>query len=184
MHRDVSQTRHIAGKETTMLQSQNKIEKEAKDQFDNSFDVPLPPAKAWSVLSDIQRIARCVPGAELTEVVDKTTYKGNISVPLGPVTLIFALQVKFDSIDPTNHTARVKAQGADEKGRGGAQCTVSFRLEPTGEGSKVLMHTDVIFSGAAAQYGRDVGVVQASAANIVSQFANNLRDQFTVGKAT
>ena len=166
-----------------MLQSQNEIEKEAKDQFDNSFDVPLPPAKAWSVLSDIQRIARCVPGAKLTEVVDKTTYEGEMSVPLGPVTLIFALQVKFESIDSINHTAILKAQGADEKGRGGAQGTVSFRLEPTGEGSKVLMHTDVIFSGAAAQYGRDVGVVQASATHIVSQFADNLRAQFAVEQA-
>lgn len=166
-----------------MLQSQNEIQKEAKDQFDNSFDVPLPLAKAWSVLSDFQRVARCVPGAEVTEVVDKTTYKGNISVPLGPVTLTFALQVKFDSIDSTNHTARVTAQGADEKGRGGAQGTVSFRLEPTGQGSKVLMHTDVIFSGAAAQYARDAGVVQASAAHIVSQFADNLRAQFAVARA-
>ena len=49
-------------------------------EFDNSFEVPLPPAVAWPVLMDIERIAPCMPGAQLTEVIDKNTYKGNISV--------------------------------------------------------------------------------------------------------
>ena len=56
-------------------------------EFDNSFEVPLPPAQAWKVLLDIERIAPCMPGAELTEIVDKTTYKGKIAVRLGPVAL-------------------------------------------------------------------------------------------------
>ncbi|HKC32477.1 MAG TPA: SRPBCC domain-containing protein, partial [Xanthobacteraceae bacterium] len=80
-------------------------------EFDNSFEVPLPPAVAWPVLMDIERIAPCMPGAQLTEVIDKHTYKGNISVRLGPVALTFAGVVKFEEIDDTNHTARVKAQG-------------------------------------------------------------------------
>ena len=54
-------------------------------EFDNTFEVPLPPEQAWPVLMDIQRIAPCMPGAQLTDVVDKTTYKGNIGVRLGPV---------------------------------------------------------------------------------------------------
>ena len=58
-------------------------------EFDNSFEVPLPPDEAWAVLMDIRRIAPCMPGAELTDVVDERTYKGRIGVRLGPVALTF-----------------------------------------------------------------------------------------------
>jgi carbon monoxide dehydrogenase subunit G len=144
-------------------------------EFDNSFEVPLPPAQAWPVLMDIKRIAPCMPGAELTDVVDDRTYKGNISVRLGPVALTFAGTVKFEEIDNESHKARVRAQGADAKGRGSAQAAAMFRLEPAGGGSKVLVHTDLSLSGAVAQYGRGVGMIQATAAALISQFAGNLK---------
>ena len=144
-------------------------------QFDNSFDVPLPPAEAWAILMDIERIAPCMPGAELTEVVDKSTYKGKISVRLGPVALAFAGTVKFEAVDDVNHTAIIKAQGTDAKGRGGAQASASFRLEPVPNGSKVLVHTDLALSGAVAQYGRGVGVIQATANQLITQFADCLK---------
>jgi uncharacterized protein len=146
-------------------------------EFDNSFEVPLAPAQAWPLLMDIRRIAPCMPGAELTEVVDDKTYKGKIAVRLGPVALAFAGLVKFEELDDVNHTARVKAQGSDAKGRGGANATASFRLEGVPGGSKVLVHTDLALSGAVAQYGRGVGIVQATAAQIMHQFAANLRQQ-------
>jgi len=146
-------------------------------EFDNSFDVPLPPAQAWAVLMDIPRIAPCMPGAELTEIVDPQNYKGKISVRLGPVALTFAGRVEFDQIDAANHTARVKAQGSDAKGRGGANAAATFRIEPWGAGSKVLIHTDLALSGAVAQYGRGVGMIEATAGQIVGQFATNLSAQ-------
>ena len=146
-------------------------------EFDNAFEVPLPPDRAWPMLMDIQRIAPCMPGAQLTEVVDTSTYKGNISVRLGPVALTFAGIVKFEEIDNTKHTARVKAQGNDAKGRGGANAAASFRLEPTAGGSKVLVHTDLTLSGSVAQYGRGVGMIQATASQLMKQFANNLKTQ-------
>jgi carbon monoxide dehydrogenase subunit G len=146
-------------------------------EFDNSFEVPLPPAQAWKVLLDIERIAPCMPGAKLTEVVGDNTYKGNIGVRLGPVALTFAGVVKFDQIDDANHTARVSAQGTDAKGRGGANATSEFRLEPAGTGSKVLVHTNLTLSGSVAQYGRGVGIIQATATQIMNQFAGRLKDQ-------
>jgi uncharacterized protein len=146
-------------------------------EFDNSFEVPLPPEQAWPVLMDIQRIAPCMPGAELTEVVDDKTYKGKIGVRLGPVALTFAGTVTFEEIDNANHNARVKAQGTDAKGRGGANATASFRLESVANGSKVLVHTDLALSGSVAQYGRGVGMIQATAAQIINQFAGNLKAQ-------
>jgi carbon monoxide dehydrogenase subunit G len=126
---------------------------------------------------DIQRIAPCMPGAELTAIVDDKTYKGKIAVRLGPVSLAFAGLVVFEEIDDVNHRARVKAQGSDAKGRGGANATAAFRLEPAGTGSRVLVHTDLALSGAVAQYGRGVGMIQATATHIMTQFANNLKAQ-------
>jgi carbon monoxide dehydrogenase subunit G len=146
-------------------------------EFDNSFEVPLRPAEAWPLLMDIRRIAPCMPGAEVTEVVDDTTYKGRIAVRLGPVALAFAGVIKFEELDGVNHTARVKAQGSDAKGRGAANATAAFRLEPAGSGSKVLVHTDLALSGAVAQYGRGVGIIQATAGQIMTQFAANLKAQ-------
>jgi uncharacterized protein len=146
-------------------------------EFDNSFEVPLPPAEAWKLLLDIQRIAPCMPGAELTEVVGNNTYKGKIGVRLGPVALTFAGIVEFKEIDTATHTARVAAQGTDAKGRGGANASSVFRLEPAGSGSKVLVHTNLTLSGAVAQYGRGVGIIQATAAQLMNQFANSLKEK-------
>jgi uncharacterized protein len=146
-------------------------------EFDNSFEVPLPPAQAWKVLLDIERIAVCMPGAELTEVLGNNSYKGKINVRLGPVALTFAGTVKFDEIDESKHTARVSAQGTDAKGRGGANASSVFHLEPAGAGSKVLVHSNLTLSGAVAQYGRGVGIIQATATQIMNQFAKCLKDK-------
>jgi uncharacterized protein len=146
-------------------------------EFDNSFEVPLPVGDAWAVLMDIRRIAPCMPGAELTDVVDERTYKGKIGVRLGPVALTFAGTVKFEEIDEANRAARVAAQGSDAKGRGAANAVAAFHLEPAGDGTKVLVHTNLTLSGAVAQYGRGVGIIQMTAAQILTQFANNLKAQ-------
>jgi len=155
----------------------SETEKDVRDEFDNSFDVPLSPEHAWRVLSDIRRIASSIPGVKLTEVVDDRTYQGTISVALGPAALTFASLVKLEEIDPVNHTARLQAQGTAASGRGAAHGTISFRLEPSNGGSKVLVHTDLVLSGPAAEYGRRLETVHNTAAQVMSQFANNLREQ-------
>lgn len=146
-------------------------------EFDNSFEVPLPPAEAWKVLNDIERIAPCLPGAELTEAIDADTYKGKVSVRLGPVALTFAGTAKFEERDDAGYSARVSAQGNDAKGRGGANAKVRFHLEPGESGTKVLIHTDLQLSGSVAQYGRGVGMIQDLSARLIGQFADTLRGQ-------
>src|SRR5208282_857269 len=151
-------------------------------EFDNSFDVPLSPAQAWAVLMDIRRIAPCMPGAALTEVIDPQNFRGKISVRLGPVALTFAGRVQFENIDEANYSACVKAQGSDDKGRGSANAMATFHIEPIDvgssvSGSRVLIHTNLMLSGAVAQYGRGVGMIQATAGQIIGQFAGNLRAQ-------
>lgn len=145
--------------------------------FENSFDVPLPPDQAWTTLMDIERIAPCMPGAELTEIVDDKTFKGKVSVRLGPVALTFQGTASFENVDNDAHKADVKAQGADAKGRGGANANVAFHLEPSEAGSTVKIHTDLQLSGSVAQYGRGAGMIQDLASQIIGQFAKNLAAQ-------
>src|SRR5262249_36685093 len=150
-------------------------------EFDNSFEVPLPPEKAWKVLLDIEGIAPCMPGAQLSEVLGEHTYRGSIAVRLGPVALTFAGVVKLEEIDEKAHTARVAAQGTDAKGRGGATAASVFRLEPAGSGSKVLVHTNLNLSGAVAQYGCGVVIIKATAAQMMNQFPKCLQQNLAQG---
>lgn len=146
-------------------------------EFDNTLDVPLPPAEAWKVLLDIKRIATCIPGAELTEVVDDVTYKGRVAVRIGPVALSLVGQARFDEIDHASHKARVKAQGSDPKGRGSTDSVIDFRLEPAGTGTRVLIHTNVKLSGSVAQYGRGSSMIQSFTSQLIGQFGEALKAQ-------
>jgi hypothetical protein len=143
-------------------------------EFENTFEVTVPPEEAWVLLMDIERIAPCVPGAELTEVVDDKSYKGKISVKLGPVALTFNGQTTFEEINETERWAKLKAQGNDSKGRGGAHSKITFRIEPAEAGAKITISTSLQLSGAVAQYGRGVGMIEDLAQQIISQFAENL----------
>jgi carbon monoxide dehydrogenase subunit G len=164
------------------LNSTRNFEGETVVKFDNSFDVSLPPAEAWAVLMDVERIAPCMPGATLTEVTDGRHFKGTVSVRLGPVALTFEGDASFENIDDSAHTAQVKAQGRDPKGRGGANAVVGFRLEPNDSGSRVLIETDLTLSGSVAQYGRGVGMIQSVAAQLIGQFATALEDEIAKDK--
>ena len=149
----------------------------------NEFDIPLPPAQAWPLLLDVERIVTCMPGAALIERVADDSYKGRVSVRLGPVTLAFEGIAKFVTIDPVARIARVEAQGLDKKGRGGAHATVAFTIEPKGDISKVIIDTDLQLSGSVAQYGRASGVIVEVAKDLVRQFSNNLHRDIQAGGA-
>jgi uncharacterized protein len=143
-------------------------------RFSNAFEVSLPPDEAWATLMDIPAIVPCMPGAELTEKVDDRTYKGKVSVRLGPMTVAFAGTARFEEIDEPSHRATIKAQGADAKGRGSASATVAFSLEPVPAGSSVVINTDLNLSGSVAQYGRASGLIQGVASQLTKEFAKAL----------
>jgi carbon monoxide dehydrogenase subunit G len=144
-------------------------------ELQNSLTVPLPMDEAWKTLLDIERIAPCMPGAQLTEVKDDRTFLGKVSLRLGPVSLAFNGTATFEDINETDHSVRVRAQGVDSKGRGGANALVSFQLKPVAEGTEVLVNTDLKLSGSVAQYGRASGIIQQVAADLISQFAKALK---------
>ena len=146
-------------------------------QFENTFNVPLPPAEAWKVLLDVPRIAPCLPGAELTETIGPDKYKGRAGVKVGPVHLFFAGEAEILNKDEAARSAQVKAKGNDTKGRGQASATVNFALQPEGTGTRVVVKTDLNMTGAVAQYGRASGLMKEIAGAILGQFAENLRKE-------
>jgi uncharacterized protein len=153
-------------------------------KLSNSFEVPLSVEEAWPTLLDVERAAQCVPGAEVLEIVDDKTYKGKVSVKLGPVTLAFTGKAWFTEIDEARHRASLHATGTDLSGRGGAQAKTLFQLRPTGsqnDKTKVLVETDLQLSGAVAQYGRASGVIADVAAQLVDEFAECLRQRLAAG---
>ena len=154
-------------------------------EFENSFNVGVPVDEAWAILTDVERIAPCMPGAELTEVIDENSFKGKVSVRLGPVALTFAGDARFEDRDDEGHSARVKAQGRDSKGRGGANANVDFRLIPAEDGTTTVeIRTDLQLSGSVAQYGRGVGMIKDVATQLIDRFADALHEQIVAERGT
>jgi carbon monoxide dehydrogenase subunit G len=150
-------------------------------EFDNTLEVPLPPAEAWALLLDIERIATCIPGAELTEVVDERTYKGKVAVRIGPVALSLVGQARLEEIDAAGRRVSMKAQGSDPKGRGSTEAMIRFHLEPADAGTRVVIHSDVRLAGAIAQYGRGSGMIQSVASQLIGRFGDNLKARISRG---
>ena len=140
----------------------------------NTFAVPLPPEEAWRLLLDIRRISQCVPGGELTEIVDEDSFKGRMRVRLGPILVEFAGTARFESRDEVAHAASLRAAGNDTKGRGSATARAQFGLAPDPAGALVSIETDLHLAGMIAQYGRAGGVIAALAQQLVEEFAGNL----------
>lgn len=145
----------------------------------NEFSIPLPPAKAWIVLNDIPRVARCAPGAELLEQKDDRSFAGTISVRLGPILLNFKGTVVYREVDGANHRVVAEATGNETKARGTARADVVFALSPSDEGTRVIVDTDVQLAGSIAQYGRGAAVIQNTAQVIMNQFAKNFAERLS-----
>jgi carbon monoxide dehydrogenase subunit G len=152
-------------------------------QLKNSFDVARPPAQTWSILLDIPKSVTCMPGVELTSVEPDGSYKGKLSVKLGPVALKFNGVATLEDVDEATHSAIIRAKGTDLQGRGGAGATARMRVVANGNGSTVLIETDLQLSGLVAQYGRASGVISAMAGEMVSAFATNLRTRMLDSEA-
>ncbi len=142
---------------------------------ENQFDVPGRIADVFDAVTDIDRVARCFPGATLDQIVDEDTYKGQVKLRLGPVQVSFAGRLKFKDRNRDSATAELHAQGKEQKGRGGADADIAMALTALDDAvTRVSLHTDLKLVGAVAQYGRGAGVIQRVAEEIVGEFASNL----------
>ena len=140
-------------------------------ELTNEFTVDAPVEQAWAVLTDLERIAPCMPGAQLTEV-DGEEYRGSVRVKVGPISAQYKGVAQFVSKDDTSHVAVLKAQGRDTRGQGNASANITARLTPVGESTQVSVVTDLNITGKVAQMGR--GVLADVSAKLLDQFVESL----------
>lgn len=143
-------------------------------QIENQFTVQAPVDELWAFLLDVEMIAPCMPGAELTETVDERTWKGKVNMKLGPVSLSFAGTVEIDERDDSDHRVKLHAKGMEQKGKGAANASVTSWLEPSADGTTVRMVADVQLMGALAQLSR--GLLPEVSKQLTAQFAQCLRE--------
>jgi uncharacterized protein len=141
--------------------------------IENEFLVPTSIDAAWDYLLDVEKVAPCAPGGELTEVVDDRTWKGRINLKLGPIALSFAGTVTIAERDDANHRVVLRAQGQETKGKGAASATVTSWLEPDDGGTTVKMQADITLTGTVAQLSR--GLLPDVSGKLTNQFAECLR---------
>jgi uncharacterized protein len=141
-------------------------------RIDNDFTVQAPIERVWDYLLDVEKVAPCMPGAELTDVVDNRTWKGRTNVKVGPVSLSFAGTVVLEERDDATHRVRLKAQGMEQRGKGAASAVVVSHLEEADGETRVTIETDLTISGAVAQYGR--GMMLDISHRLTSEFAQCL----------
>jgi uncharacterized protein len=139
----------------------------------NTFEVPHSVDAVWAFFDDIPSVAACLPGAELTEVIDEDDYRGRVGVSLGPVKLRFNGTAHITERDATARRLVLDAEGADEKGRGQASLQLIAQLTAVGSGTRVALDQDLDLSGAAAQYGR--GMIADVTSTLMGRFATNMQ---------
>jgi hypothetical protein len=144
-------------------------------QIDNEFTVSAPADALWAYLLDVEKVAPCMPGAELTDTIDDRNWKGTVHAKFGPVTMSFAGTVTMEERDDAAHRVVLKAKGMEQKGKGAANASVTSWLEPTADPATttVKMQADITLTGAAAQMSR--GLLPEISKKLTQQFANCLQ---------
>lgn len=140
-------------------------------ELSNEFEVAAPLDQAWAVLTDLERIAPCLPGAQLQEV-EGDEYRGIVKVKVGPITAQYKGAATFVEKDDANKKAVLKADGRDTRGAGNASAFITAQLTSVGDRTKVEVKTDLTVTGKVAQFGR--GVMADVSAKLMGQFADNL----------
>lgn len=144
--------------------------------IEDAFTVHTPVDRLWAFIQDIERIAPCMPGAELTDVVDDRTWEGKVHVKFGPVQMAFSGTVVMEERDDIAHRAMLSAKGTEQRGKGVANAKVESWLEPAGaDGTTVHIRSDITITGAAAQLSR--GLLPEVSKLLTRQFADCLESK-------
>ena len=144
-------------------------------KLEQSFDVDAPLQQVWDMLIDVQRVAPCLPGAQLTEVGEDGTYNGTFSVKIGPATAAYRGTMKMEEVDAEAHRVTMRASGTDKRGQGGAKALMVSRLtEREGGGTHVDVETDMSITGRLASFSRG-GMMQDVSNRLLGEFAQCLQ---------
>ncbi|MYA84982.1 MAG: hypothetical protein F4Y12_05300 [Acidimicrobiaceae bacterium] len=143
-------------------------------ELNDSFEVAHPVDAVWEVITDVERIAPCLPGAQLTGS-DGDVHEGLVKVKVGPITSQYKGKASFTERDDAAHRLLMSASGRDTRGAGNASAEITVSLEAVTEAStRVSVHTDLTITGKVAQFGR--GVLADVSRKLMGQFADNLAE--------
>ena len=138
----------------------------------HEFTVPVPVDDAWRILTDVERIAPCLPGAQLQEI-EGDTYRGIVKVKVGPIQAQFKGQASFVEQDHVAHRVVLKGEGRDTTGKGNAAALITAELTSlTASSTSVKVLTDLSITGKVAQFGR--GAMADISDKLLAQFVENL----------
>jgi carbon monoxide dehydrogenase subunit G len=140
-------------------------------ELTNEFRVDASPDTTWSVLTDLERIAPCMPGAQLQEV-EGEQYRGVVKVKVGPITAQYKGTATFLERDEAARRAVLQADGRESRGQGSASATITVTLQPDSNGTTVTVLTDLRITGKVAQFGR--GVIADVSADLLARFVESL----------
>jgi len=149
-------------------------------ELTNEFRVGVPVDDAWAILTDVERIAPCLPGAQLQEV-NGDVYAGVVKIKVGPITAQYKGTASFVEKDDAAHRAVLRAEGRDTRGQGNASASVTATLVTDGDGTSVKVVTDLTITGKVAQFGR--GVLADVSGKLIGQFVDNLERDVLSGSA-
>lgn len=150
-------------------------------QIDNEFTVGAPVERAWEILTDLEGIAPCMPGAQLTGR-DGDAYKGRVKIKVGPIVSEYAGTATFAEKDDTAHRAVIRASGRDSRGAGNASADIVAQLRPDGDRTVVTVDTDLRITGKIAQLGR--GMIKEVSTKLLGQFVDCLESKIGATTAT
>src|SRR5262245_33973656 len=136
-------------------------------KIEDQFRVDVPIEEAWRVLLDVERIAPCMPGAQLQEI-EGDEYRGVVKVKVGPITAQYKGAARIIEADEDARRIVLKGEGRDTRGQGNASATVTVLLAPDGAGTQVSVDTDLNVTGKVAQFGR--GVMADVSSKLLGQF--------------
>ncbi len=142
-------------------------------RIEERFAVSAPAAAVWEFLVDPRRVVTCLPGAELTEVVDDRTFLGTVKVKVGTVTVSYRGKVAMVELDPEGRRARMTGEGRESTGAGSAKMAMESRVVPAGDGAEVQVVADLDVVGRIVQLGR--GMIEQVGHQLFAQFAASVR---------
>jgi uncharacterized protein len=142
-------------------------------RIDNEFQVSAPPERVYAFLLDVNRVVTCLPGAELSEVVDPTTFKGRVKIKVGPIMVAYNGTARIAERDEANRVATLEAEGRETTGPGSARATARMSVQDSEGTSLVRLETDYTVAGRIANFGR--GVMEDVSKRLVAQMADCIK---------